>query len=636
MFKFKKTIFVFLSIILLAACVSQHHTDVMAQIQSNFAVFEKQTDFMLDQLANNDRNPRTVENGETKLVKSSDWTSGFFPGNLWNLYEYTRDEKWKDAADHFTMNIEKEKLNGRTHDMGFKMFCSFGNGYRLSSDPAYKTILLQSAKTLSTRFNPKVGCIRSWDHNSDKWDYPVIIDNMLNLELLFWASRETRDSSFYKIAVSHAETTMKNHFRDDYSCYHVVSYDTISGEPVIKGTHQGYSDESAWARGQAWGLYGFTMVYRETGDQRFLDQANRIAEFILNHPRLPKDGIPYWDFDAPGIPDEPRDASAAAVIASALYELGLYVDVETQQTYFNAADHILISLSSKKYLAKVGENHGFLLKHSVGSMPGNSEIDVPLIYADYYFLEANLRRMKIQGNWAGEKAAVIFKVDDLVVNGEGEVPVQWQNFAALVEKKQIPVAAGIVGSSLEKGKDSFFNWIKKYNETGLFEFWNHGQLHQRDEVNGEKRAEFYNRSIEEQVAFLKQTQDLAMEKLGFQLSTFGSPYNWCDENTSLALKQFPEIGVWFYPPKEVQTDLVKLERIPALNIEYPVHHANFYHFFNSYYFYSNLSVVTIQGHPMSWHSYELNQVELMMNYLKACNVEVIKPSTLMGQTKTKL
>ena len=336
--------------------------------------------------------PRTLEKGDLKLVTSKDWTSGFFPGELWFLYEYTRKNEWKTEAEKFTANIEKEKTNGGTHDIGFKIYSSFGNGYKFTNNTHYKDVIIQSAKTLSTRFNPKVGLIKSWDHNKQKWDYPVIIDNMLNLELLFEATKLTGDSSFYKIAFSHARKTMENHFRKDYSSYHVVDYDIATGKVVKKLTHQGYSDESAWARGQAWGLYGFTMCYRETKNKAFLSQAEHIASFLLNNPHLPKDGVPYWDFDAPDIPNEPRDASAGAVIASALYELSGYSKNGDQ--YRKAADKIMHSLTNH-YRSPLGDNKGFILLHSTGTKPSNSEVDVPISYADYYYLEALLRMKKL-------------------------------------------------------------------------------------------------------------------------------------------------------------------------------------------------------------------------------------------------
>lgn len=346
--------------------------------------------------------PRTLDSaGNLKLVKSGDWTSGFFPGELWLLSEHFMNEKgarkddlevYKSIAAPYTDNIEKEKTNATTHDMGFKIYCSFGRGYRLTKDPHYKDVIIESAKTLSTRFNAKAGVIRSWDHHKEQWNYPVIIDNMMNLELLFAATQLSGDSSFYRIAVSHANTTMKNHYRADYSSYHVVDYDTATGNVRLKQTAQGYADESAWARGQSWGLYGFTMCYRFTHDKKYLAQAEHIASFILNHPNLPKDLVPYWDYNAPDIPNEPRDASAAAIMASALYELSLYSS--DGKKYRATADKIVENLT-KYYRSPIGENKGFILLHSTGSKPANSEVDVPLIYADYYYLEALLRMKKL-------------------------------------------------------------------------------------------------------------------------------------------------------------------------------------------------------------------------------------------------
>jgi len=372
---------------------------------------EKQTHLLLQEIktakaaagpsaANPDLfSPRTIENGQLKLVASKDWTSGFFPGELWMLYGYTGNNEWKEQAAIFTAAMEKEKTNGTTHDMGFKIYTTFGQGFRLTKDPHYKEVILQSARTLSTRFNPLIGCIRSWDHHRNLWGFPVIIDNMMNLELLFEATKLTGDSSFYRIAVSHANTTMKNHFRSDYSSYHVVDYDTLTGKVVKKMTWQGYSNESAWSRGQAWGLYSYTMCYRETGDKTYLQQAEGIAGFILHHAHLPADKVPYWDFDAPGIPQRPgedaaavdtvpKDASAAAVIASGLYELSRYS--KNGDEYLAAANKILESLTGK-YRSAPGENKGFILSHSTGSRPSNSEVDVPINYGDYYYLEALLR-----------------------------------------------------------------------------------------------------------------------------------------------------------------------------------------------------------------------------------------------------
>lgn len=328
-----------------------------------------------------------------QFSNASWWCSGFYPGTLLYLYEQTGDSLLNEEAIRKLNLLQKEQYNTSTHDLGFMMYCSFGNAYRLQPCNHYKEILLNSAISLSKRFNPKVGCIKSWDFKP--WRYPVIIDNMMNLELLFWATKLSGDSSFYKIAVTHANTTMKNHFRKDYSTYHVIDYDSISGKVLSKKTAQGFADSSAWARGQAWGLYGYTVMYRETKDPVYLQQAEHIADYILNHPNYPKDGIPYWDFNATGIPNVLRDASAAAIMASAWLELYQFTDPLKAKKYLAAAETVLRSLSSNAYKAKAGSNGGFILEHSVGNMPNKTEIDVPLTYADYYFVEAMIRYRKL-------------------------------------------------------------------------------------------------------------------------------------------------------------------------------------------------------------------------------------------------
>ncbi|MBC7616008.1 MAG: glycoside hydrolase family 88 protein [Pedobacter sp.] len=337
--------------------------------------------------------PRTVEKGVFKMVNSKDWTSGFFPAELWYFYQYTKDKKWLTLAKKYTEDIKKEQFNKGTHDLGFMIYCPFGNGYRLTKDTAYKGVIIQAAKSLSTRFNAKSGVIKSWDHNGDKWKFPVIIDNMMNLELLFEASKFTNDQSFAKIAISHANTTMRNHFRPDFSSWHVIDYDTLSGNVRNKLTAQGYANESAWARGQAWGLYGYTLCYRYTKNLAYLAQADGIAGFILSNKITPADGIPYWDYNDPAIPNTSRDASAAAIIASSLYELAKYSKQGAE--YKAAADKILVSLSTL-YISKPGTNYGFLLEHSTGHHPAKSEIDVPINYADYYYLEALLRHQNFK------------------------------------------------------------------------------------------------------------------------------------------------------------------------------------------------------------------------------------------------
>jgi unsaturated chondroitin disaccharide hydrolase len=335
--------------------------------------------------------PRTTDTtGKLITAKSSWWTSGFFPGSLWYLYEYSKDQKILDYAKMMTARVEKEKTNKGTHDLGFMLYCSFGNGFRISKEESYKNVLLTGSGALITRFRPKNGCIQSW--NSRKgWECPVIIDNMMNLEFLMWAFKTTGDSTYYRICVSHSDTTIKNHYRPDYSSYHVVSYDTLTGKVQVRQTSQGAADESAWARGQAWGLYGYTVMYRETKLERYLKQAVHIADFMINHTNMPEDKIPYWDYNAPGIPNALRDASAGAIMASALIELSSYVQPDLGKKYLGVAETQLRTLSSPEYLAKTGSNGNFILMHSVGSLPGKSEVDVPLTYADYYFIEALLR-----------------------------------------------------------------------------------------------------------------------------------------------------------------------------------------------------------------------------------------------------
>ncbi len=387
-------LFVIVIALLSFACSNQNKQETQPDIVSHIS---QQMKYAV-QLADQGKDsvlvaPRTIENGLLKLVRARDWTSGFFAGNLWMIYELTNEEKWKEKAIEYTFPLEQEQWDGGTHDLGFKMFNSFGKAYQITGNEAYKNIVIQSAKTLATRFNPNVGCIRSWDHNADKWDFPVIIDNMMNLEMLMWAAKETGNDTLKQIAISHAQTTAKNHFRADNSSYHVIDYNPETGEVENRNTHQGYSDESAWSRGQAWGLYGFTMMYRETGMEEFLVQAEKIAEFILKQKGIKEGQIPYWDFNAPNIPNEPYDASAAAIMGSAFYELSTFS--KNGNEYKEVADRLFDTLSSPEFLATVGENQGFLLKHSTGHLPGGSEIDAPLVYADYYFIEMIMRKLNL-------------------------------------------------------------------------------------------------------------------------------------------------------------------------------------------------------------------------------------------------
>ncbi|MEO6523741.1 MAG: glycoside hydrolase family 88 protein [Mucilaginibacter sp.] len=363
-------------------------------IQKEMGFAEKQITLLLNAHSDLTQFPFSVnENGTRKDMPSSWWCSGFFPGILWELYEYTGNLKWKTAAQHWTAMLEKEQYNISTHDLGFMLYCSYGNGYKLTKNKNYKNILKNGAKSLATRYNANVGLIRSWD-TFGKYRFPVIIDNMMNLEFLMWASKHGTTNNYKGICISHADKTLQNHFRSDGSCYHVVCY-SDSGMVLAKKNHQGFQDESAWARGQAWALYGFTVMYRETGKEKYLEVANKAASYILNNPNLPKDKIPYWDYLAPNIPNEERDASAAAVIASALLELQRYVP--TKRVYYvQSAKKIIRSLSSPQYKAGLGENNYFILKHSVGAKTLGKEVDKPLVYADYYYLEALLRLAAIE------------------------------------------------------------------------------------------------------------------------------------------------------------------------------------------------------------------------------------------------
>lgn len=344
--------------------------------------------------------PRNADRfGKLQTCHSDWWTSGFFPGTLWYLYEYSNDEEIRRRARSYTSRVINQQFTTDNHDVGFIINCSVGNGFRLTRDSSYKRILFNAANSLATRFRSSTGCIRSWDHAdwNKQWQYPVIIDNMMNLELLMVAAELFNDPRFSTIAISHANISMKQHYRPDYSCFHVVSYDTVTGLPELKQTSQGYSDSSAWARGQAWGLYGFTMMYRFTKDTTYLAHAKHIADFIIHHPRFPEDKIPYWDFDAPNIPDCNRDASAGAILCAALIELSQYVGLVPGKEYLVVAETQLRTLSSPKYRNALGNNGNFILKHSVGHMPNNTEVDVPLVYADYYFVEALMRYNELIG-----------------------------------------------------------------------------------------------------------------------------------------------------------------------------------------------------------------------------------------------
>lgn len=379
-----------------AFCHAENN-DISNVINNDINFSTRQYSLMLQQIGREGkvRIPKTIDKlGRMVYIPIDDWCSGFFPGSLCYLYQLTNDKSWLLQSKRFTEALDSIQYLTWHHDVGFMIGSSYLNIYRLNPNKAYKKAIIQTAKSLCTRFRKKAGVIQSWNvdrgwQSKRGWTCPVIIDNMMNLELLFEATRLSGDSTYWKVAVSHANKTLENQFRRDGSCYHVVDYDPNNGAVLHRQTAQGYADNSAWARGQAWAVYGYTVCYRYTHDRKYLDQAVKTLNFVMQNPNLPNDLIPYWDFDAPNIPNEPRDASSAACIASALYEMNNYLP---DNGYTSLADRIIRSLSSPEYRAPLGKNGCFLLMHSVGSIPHNNEIDVPLNYADYYFLEALTRR----------------------------------------------------------------------------------------------------------------------------------------------------------------------------------------------------------------------------------------------------
>ncbi|MGN0036127.1 MAG: glycoside hydrolase family 88 protein [Bacteroidaceae bacterium] len=391
-----------LSLVLAATGCSSPKNEKVDFIADNIDNAVKQETLQVELIEKSGKilNPRTIDDNTREIVyvPIDDWCSGFFPGCMWYTYELTGDKKWEGYARKYTEDLDSVKWLKWHHDVGFMIGSSYLNGYRIAQIPEYKDVIVEAARSLSTRFRPTAGVIQSW--NVDKgwqsergWECPVIIDNMMNLELLFEATILSGDSTFWNIAVSHANTTLANHFRDDNSCYHVIDYSLKDGSVRNKHTAQGYAHETSWARGQAWAIYGYTMCYRYTKDARYLEHAQKVYDFIFNNPNLPEDLVPYWDYNAPNIPNEPRDASSAACTASALYELSTYLP---EKGYKETADKIMESLGSPAYRAEVGTNGNFILMHSVGSIPHGHEIDVPINYADYYFLEALIRKRDLE------------------------------------------------------------------------------------------------------------------------------------------------------------------------------------------------------------------------------------------------
>jgi len=401
-----KVFYIILVSVIVISCHNKSKKDKIVQVKSAtvnslsdrfideiFLKSTKHLDAMYSTVKQTGHLPRSLDRGFKPI---EDWTSGFYPGNLWLAYEHTKNANLLKKAQFATKLIEEEKYNTTDHDIGFRIYCSFGRGYDLTNSPEYKEVIIQAAKSAIQRYNPKVEAIMSWQPKPTRdWQYPVIIDNMMNLELLFAATKLTGDSTYYNIAVKHANTTMQHQYRNNFSCSHVVDYNIETGAFRKRDWNNGNNDPNtaAWSRGQSWGLYGFTLMFRETGDKKYLKHAEHIAKYILENPNMPEDMIPYWDYNAPEIPTL-RDASAAAILASSLMELSLFSKNST--TYFNAGEKILTSLSSPQYFAEPGTNGNFLIKHATGNFLKNSELDGTLIYADYYFLEALTRYKNIK------------------------------------------------------------------------------------------------------------------------------------------------------------------------------------------------------------------------------------------------
>ena len=377
---------------LLTAVLAVSCQESMTQLSDRvFELAEYQLAKMDEQLTDTTV-PKSTRFGILVPSESKSWTSGFYPGSLWYTYLYTGNEEIKALAEKNTEKLYIETQIVRSHDIGFMVNCSYGNAYRITGDEKYREPFINAAHLLATRFNPTVGLTLSWNVTPKRkhWRYPVIIDNMMNLELLTKAHALCGVDSLLNVALTHANTTMKNHFRPDYTTWHVVDYEPETGDIRMKVTHQGYSDDSAWARGQAWAVYGYTMMYREVSEPAYLAQAENVAKMLLE--RLPEDGIPYWDFDSPDAPDSQRDASAGAIMASSFIELaGFTADKQLSKALMKMAEKQIRTLASDEYLAQPDSNGYFLLKHSVGSYPSDTEVNVPLTYADYYFLEALLR-----------------------------------------------------------------------------------------------------------------------------------------------------------------------------------------------------------------------------------------------------
>ena len=372
---------------------NQASRDLDSLITENLLFAQNKITYFLENLDVNTYPGSIDDNGQLVTITAKSWEAGYLAGILWYLYDYTKEEKWKVYAQQWTAGLELQKFNKNSHDLLFMLFASFGNGHKITQDELYKDVLIVGSKSLASRYDPEIKYIKSWDafYQSMEIQYPVIIDALLANEMLFYVSRISGDPSFYNIAYNHALNTKKDFFREDYSTYYLIEYDTIHNTLKDKRTWMGYSDESTWSRGHARAIYGSAVTFRETGDSSFLELAKNTAKYYMEHPRLPADLIPYWDFDDPDIPNTPRDASAACIAASGLLELASLLPPEEQGKYADFAIRTLKNLASDVYRNRPDENLGFILKHSTGSCSWNLDVDKPKISADYYFIESLIK-----------------------------------------------------------------------------------------------------------------------------------------------------------------------------------------------------------------------------------------------------
>jgi len=397
-------IFVLLSIIFFFACTEKDSRDIQIDLDHSIKYCEEKLQSSFQHFKGQQKLPRVIFQNQKHWSGSSinSWTSGFYAGLLWLMYDYTGDEYWKQNAAYYTHLLEPVKrLPWKTHDFSFMMYYSYGLGFQFTKSENYRRILLETADSLATLYNPKTGTIESWPWMKRKrnWPHTTIIDNMMNLELLFWAADNGGNSHYRDIAIKHAKKTMQDFIRPDFSTIHIVIYDSASSKIIKKATVQGYGDNTTWARGHSWATYGFIKAYKYCRKDEFLKTAKNLAHYYLN--TVPEDMIPYWDFDAPLIPNEPKDASAAAIMASALFELSNFCQKDKEkQKYFTAGMNILRTLNSEKYKSR---NNDAFLTGSVGSKPNGNEVDVSLIYTDYFYLEALLKAKRIKSGPAARE-----------------------------------------------------------------------------------------------------------------------------------------------------------------------------------------------------------------------------------------